>query len=138
MVKCPRCGAEGSIKRQRVGRREYVYVRHRQGKTERKCYLGPADEYVVVQRVYSEALAPLALTNVADVDLTQVLLRVMEAIRLQAQRLVILKRFEDLRRLYESLQRVAPELDVLIQDIKRDLPLEGEEEVFRKLEVLQV
>ncbi|MEM1698204.1 MAG: hypothetical protein QXG48_06065 [Thermofilaceae archaeon] len=132
-VKCPRCGAEGALYRQRIGNREYVYVRHRKGKSEKKCYLGPANEYVFVQRVYSDAFLPLGLKNIADVDLTQVLQRLIEALRLQYHRFMLLKQINNLHELHVSLKRVLSELQLLISDIERDLMHEEEQKIAQKL-----
>ncbi|MEM4976132.1 MAG: hypothetical protein QXT64_02280 [Desulfurococcaceae archaeon] len=133
MVKCPRCGAEGSVYRQRVGKREYIYIRHRRGDIDKKCYMGPADEYVAVQRIYSEAFVPLELKNVADVDLTRVLARIIDAIRLQYQRYVILKQYGNLRELYENLKKLLPELQLVVSDIERDIPRDEETVIAEKL-----
>lgn len=133
MVKCPRCGAEGSLTRQRVGRREYIYIRHRRGSIDKKCYLGPADEYIFVQRIYSEAYTPLGLKNVIDVDLIQVLRGIIDAIRLQHQRYIILKQYGNLRKLYENLKKLLPELQLVVSDIERDIPHVDEETIAEKL-----
>ncbi|MEM4889551.1 MAG: hypothetical protein QXJ64_08950 [Thermosphaera sp.] len=132
-VKCPRCGAEGTLYRQKVSGRTYIYIRHRRGKAEKKCYLGPADEYVFVQRVYSDAYVPLSLTNVFDVDLTNVLRHLIDAIRLQHHRFVILKQFNKLRELYNSLRKLQPELNILINDIEKDLPTGDEQKIVETL-----
>ena len=134
-VKCPRCGADGCLKSERIHGRVYMYVRHRRGNSEKKCYLGPRDEYVAVQRVYGEVLVPLSLRNVAEVDLTQVLARLIDAIRLQAQRYALLRQYEELRALYDGLKRLQPEIDLLLRDIEIDLPTELEREIAGKLEL---
>lgn len=118
---CPRCGERGSVYVQTVNNRDYVYVRHRKGKSERRCYLGPADEYVAVQKIYGEVYAPLALKNVNDLDVGEVMRNAVEAARLQAQRFFLLKQGERLARLLEALRDVRRELALLIRDVEDDL-----------------
>jgi hypothetical protein len=71
-VVCPRCGKEGTLELKRVGQREYVYVVHyykdASGEWRKKrCYLGPADEYVYVSRLHSkEGLVLQGIVRVAE------------------------------------------------------------------------
>lgn len=118
---CPRCGERGSIYVQRVNNRDYVYMRHRKGKSERRCYLGPVDEYIAVQKVYSEVYAPLALRSVHEVNIGEVLQNAVEAARLQAQRYFLLRQREGLARLFEKLKKAREELTILLKDVKEDL-----------------
>ncbi|MEM4454846.1 MAG: hypothetical protein QXT28_09065 [Thermofilaceae archaeon] len=134
-VVCPRCGERGSLYVQRVGGRDYVYMRHRKGKSERRCYLGPADEYVAVQKVLGEVYAPLALRNVNDLDVGEVIANAVEAARLQAQRFFLLKQRERLAKLLEDLERARKEVALLVKDIREDLErLEEEGDVEGDLE----
>lgn len=63
---CPRCGISYSyIERKKVGSRVYIYAVHytRVGRVRRvrRCYLGPADRYIYVERIHML----FVLTNLA-------------------------------------------------------------------------
>jgi hypothetical protein len=61
-VLCPKCGEEGYYTVQRRGKRQYVYIVHK----DHTCYLGAYGEYVHVNKLHD-----LGLTNLLSNDYFQ-------------------------------------------------------------------
>ena len=77
---CPKCGAPGYRRVEPRGgkyRREYVFMVHetREGdkRSIKKCYLGPLEGYIHAERLHS-----LQLTNLAEQDYLEVIMRAVE------------------------------------------------------------
>jgi len=77
---CPRCGEPGWVTRERRGGQYYYYCVHVDKKARRRyrCYLGPAEHYIV-----AEEFNPLGLAGLTDKDrLKRYLKRLLEMLSL--------------------------------------------------------
>jgi hypothetical protein len=126
-VKCPRCGAPGSLKVFKVADRLYLRVDHGSSKKRTYCYLGPADEYI-----HADWLLALGLTNLNDVDFLEIALNALERLKAGIERL----RFEQggKREALEKLKIAENKLTEYIEEIE-NLRKELEEELKEEEEL---
>ncbi|MEM4746718.1 MAG: hypothetical protein QXF40_05145, partial [Metallosphaera sp.] len=77
-VYCPVCGEMGTLYERKNRNRKYIYINHQNHK---HCYLGPADGYKHVVEKYVQVFGTgYGLTNVKDVDLITMMLRILDVI----------------------------------------------------------
>jgi hypothetical protein len=79
-VICPRCGEEGYLTAVTVKGKKYLYVLHKADGKMVKHYVGPAEGYVAVNKLYGLGISNLLDANLNDV-LASILSRILDDIQ---------------------------------------------------------
>ena len=110
---CPRCGQEGYLVSSKVKGKKYLYVSHKEGKKTIKHYIGPADGYTAVNKLYN-----LNLTNIMEVDLEDVIASLLDRVE---------EELEDITNVDEKLKKIWDIENLLELHMKRLKDVEKEE-----------